>query len=298
VDFVNLILLALAATVYPTLLAGVLLILTQPNPLRMLVGFLVGGMAISVIAGFVLVKVLEASDVVSKSHSSSKPIADIVIGAASLLVAGGVWSGHIKRGFRKRKAPEPQQAQKPSSSLTSRVLSRGSVTMAFIVGLVLNLPGVWYLDALVGIAKAKSSTASALLQILVFNVIMFALVEVPIVAYLVDPDRAASLVNKLLGLVSPQLALDRDRGRPGRGSLAAHEGNRRPGEMTAKPEVASGQARAPARARSTIGTRPQPPGQASAPPAEVPRSPPTATVAAASPGVSGSMWARASASDE
>jgi hypothetical protein len=46
VDFVSLVLLGLAAAVYPTLLAGVILILTQPNPLQMLVAFLVGGMAI------------------------------------------------------------------------------------------------------------------------------------------------------------------------------------------------------------------------------------------------------------
>jgi hypothetical protein len=195
VDFVKLIPLALAAAVYPTLLAGVILLLTRPDPLRLLVAFLAGGMAISVVAGFVLVQVLESSDFVSKSDSSSKPIADILIGAASLLVAAGVWSRHIKRGSRRRQPPEQQRGQKRRNSLTSRVLSRGSLTMAFIAGLVLNLPGVWYLDALVGIAKTKPSDASALLQILVFNVIMFALVELPIVAYLLDPDRASTLVN-------------------------------------------------------------------------------------------------------
>jgi hypothetical protein len=195
VDVVNLILLALAAAVYPTLLAGVILILTRPNPLRMLVAFLAGGMATSVIAGIVLVQLLESSDVVSKSHSSSKPVADIVIGAASLLVAAGICSGRIRRGFRKRRRSEQQRGQKRRDSLPNRVLSRGSVTMAFIAGLMLNLPGVWYLDALVGIAKTKSSDASALVQILVFNVIMFTLVELPIVAYALNPQRAATLVN-------------------------------------------------------------------------------------------------------
>jgi hypothetical protein len=89
---VNLVLLALAAAVYPTLLAAVILILilTRANPLRMLVAFLIGGMAISIVAGFALVRLPEASDAVSKSHSASKPIGDIVIGAASLLVARGV----------------------------------------------------------------------------------------------------------------------------------------------------------------------------------------------------------------
>jgi len=55
--------------------------------------------------------------------------------------------------------------------------------MAFLAGVVLNLPGIWYLDGLTGIAHAKPAAATALLQILLFNVIMFALVEIPIEAF-------------------------------------------------------------------------------------------------------------------
>ena len=50
-DPLTLVLLALAACVYPTLLAGVILILAHPRPLRMLLGFLAGGLTISMIAG-------------------------------------------------------------------------------------------------------------------------------------------------------------------------------------------------------------------------------------------------------
>ena len=90
--------------------------------------------------------------------------------------------------------------------------------MAFVAGLVLNLPGVWYLDALTEIAKAMPSTASALLQLLVFNVIMFALVEVPIVAYAVNPKGAASLVERASNWGHDTLAESRDR--PGDSSSA------------------------------------------------------------------------------
>jgi len=81
--------------------------------------------------------------------------------------------------------------------LTNRILSRGSLTMAFIAGLVLNMPGVWYLDALVGIAKSNLSNPAVLVQILVFNVIMFTLVELPIVSYLINPTRTAEHVNNV-----------------------------------------------------------------------------------------------------
>jgi hypothetical protein len=69
--------------------------------------------------------------------------------------------------------------------------------MAFVVGLVLNLPGIWYLDALAGIAKSDRSDLEALLLIVLFNVMMFALAEIPIIAYLVNPEGAADVVEDL-----------------------------------------------------------------------------------------------------
>jgi hypothetical protein len=196
VDPVTLVLLALAASVYPTLLAGVILILARPKPLRMLLGFLAGGITISMIAGIAIVRALELSGAFDKDHHSTKPILSIVLGAVSLLVAWGVWSGAINRGLRKHGRAEPKPSAPRKPSMVDRALSRGSIAMAFAAGVVLNLPGVWYLDALTDIAKAKPSTASALVQILVFNVIMFALVELPTAAYVIDPDWAASLVTR------------------------------------------------------------------------------------------------------
>jgi Sap, sulfolipid-1-addressing protein len=198
VDPVTLVLLALAAAVYPTLLAGVILILAHPRPLRMLLGFLAGGLTISLIAGIGIVRALESSGAVDKPHQSTRPIVSIVAGALSLLIAWGIASGAISRGLakhkRKRAKPEPAGPRKPS--MADRALSRGSIAMAFGVGLFLNLPGVWYLEAITEIARAMPSTVSALLQLLVFNVIMFALVEIPIVAYLINPAGASGLVER------------------------------------------------------------------------------------------------------
>lgn len=196
-DIVTLVLLALAACVYPTLLAGVILILARPRPLRMLLGFLAGGLAISLIAGIAIVRALESSGALGKSHHSTRPIVSIVLGALSLLVAWGIWSGAVNRGLQSHKRSRRDPEAPPKPSMANRALARGSITMAFAAGLVLNLPGVWYLEALTEIAKAMSSTGSALLQLLLFNVIMFALVEVPIVAYVVDPEGAAGLVERV-----------------------------------------------------------------------------------------------------
>lgn len=195
-DPLTLVLLALAAAVYPTLLAGVILILGNPRPLRMLFGFLVGGLTISMIAGIGIVRAIESSGAVGRSNHTTKPVVSIVLGSVSLLVAWGIASGAINRRLRKHRRAKPDPPAPPKPSMANRALSRGSITMAFVAGLVLNLPGVWYLDALTEIAKAMPSTASALLQLLVFNLIMFGLVELPIVAYVVNPQGAADLVDR------------------------------------------------------------------------------------------------------
>ena len=77
---------ALAAAVYPIVLAGVILIVGWPSPLGLLLGFWVGGIAISVVTGYAIVKLIESSKAVSASHQSGKPILDIVAGAASLVL--------------------------------------------------------------------------------------------------------------------------------------------------------------------------------------------------------------------
>ena len=50
------------------------------------------------------------------------------------------------------------------------------------------MPGIWYLEALKDISKAKLGTAASILWILLFVAVMFVLAEVPLVGYVVNPD--------------------------------------------------------------------------------------------------------------
>lgn len=184
--------LALAAAVYPTLLAGVIVILSRPRPVRLLVGFLVGGMLVSVTAGLLIVDGLQNGADIRTSGNATRPIVDIVAGLVSLSVAWAAWRGHLSRlgDWRRRRRPP-----KPGPNWTDRALGGGSVPVAFAVGVALNLPGIWYLAALADIAEADPSPAVEVLVIIVFNLIMFMLVEIPLVFYLVNPERARSLVD-------------------------------------------------------------------------------------------------------
>ena len=69
--------------------------------------------------------------------------------------------------------------------------------MAFAVGAAINLPGPFYLLALGDIATGAYTGVQELGLILVFNAIMFLLLEVPLVGYLMRPERTAERVATL-----------------------------------------------------------------------------------------------------
>ena len=69
--------------------------------------------------------------------------------------------------------------------------------MALGLGIVLDLPSVWYLAALNEIAKSGYATTVEVALVLAFNVVMFALVEIPLLMFLLNPDRARARVERL-----------------------------------------------------------------------------------------------------
>ena len=142
VNVIDVILLALAAAVYPTLLAGVIVILGRPNPLRLLIAFLIGGMAISIVAGSAIVKALESSGAVSESHSSTKPAVDILVGIGSRLIAGNLERPHQAR-LSRRRAPDASANREEQPLLHEPGPRPRLGDDGVVAGLVLNLPGIW-----------------------------------------------------------------------------------------------------------------------------------------------------------
>jgi Sap, sulfolipid-1-addressing protein len=175
--------LALAAAVYPALLAGIILVLARDEPVRMLAAFTAGGMLVTFVLGLLIVLVL--GDALSThSQNSASPVVDIVIGVLSL--AGAAL---LHRRIRERERGVVRASKKKDGpSRTQKMLAEGTPWAAFAGGLILNLPGIWYLDALKEISRANLSTAAVIVNILVFMVIMFSLAELPLVGYLVAPE--------------------------------------------------------------------------------------------------------------
>jgi hypothetical protein len=61
---------------------------------------------------------------------------------------------------------------------------------------VINVPGIYYLSALHEMATGSYSNAEQLALIVLFNLIMFVLVEVPLVSYAISPDTTAERVRR------------------------------------------------------------------------------------------------------
>src|SRR5213079_1428808 len=87
---VDVLLLALYAALYPTLLAAVVILLSQPRRLRLLSAYLAGGMVISIGLGLAIVAALQGSHTIKTNRSTLSWGADLAIGGLALLVAVGL----------------------------------------------------------------------------------------------------------------------------------------------------------------------------------------------------------------
>jgi len=188
--------LAVWAAIYPTLLACVVVILLLPRPERLLLGFWLGAMAMSVTCGLIVVFALGGSSgaTTTTKHTIS-PIAEITLGAILMLLALVFFSGRDKRYNARRERRHEKEAKKSPSKMM-QLLRRGTPRTTFVVGaVIIGIPGVSYLTAMDLLARQHASTLLAVLVVLAWNVIMLLLLEVPIVAYAFAPAGTATAVT-------------------------------------------------------------------------------------------------------
>jgi hypothetical protein len=203
---VQLLILALEAALYPTLLAAVVVLLSQPRPKRLLAAYLAGGLVISIGAGCAIVYGLAHSGTLESSSSTTSWTTDLALGGLSLLAAVALAVHADERFAERRRArrPEPPRDADPPSGepWSTRILARGSVPLVFLAGFVINLPGAAYLIALKDIAADQTSAGRAVARILAFNAIMFLLAEVPLAGLVVAPEPTHRLIASFQGWLS------------------------------------------------------------------------------------------------
>jgi Sap, sulfolipid-1-addressing protein len=213
-------LLSLTSAFNPTLIAVTTLMLLLPNPKRLMLGYWLGAIMTSVILGLLIVHGLKDSGVVSTTKHTLSPLADIVLGGLTLIVAAALATGRDQR-YRERRARHHEGKSPPR---WQRELSKGSGRTTFVVGALLTLPGASYLAALARLSKLGYSTVVTVLVVLAFNVVMLILLELPMIAFAVEPERTPAAIARAKGWAGVHGRKYAERGLEGIGVLLVIKG--------------------------------------------------------------------------
>lgn len=189
-DLLQIFLLALLSMLNPALLAAVTVMMLLDSPRRLMLGYLLGAYLASIGLGLTIVFALQGSSAVSTSQSTLSPAGDVVLGALGLLIAL-VLARDRDRGGRER-----TEGGEEKESLSLRLLGRGSPRIAFVVGVLLSLPGASYLAGLGRIDALGASAVATTLLVVGFCLIQLLLIELPLVGYALAPDRTQDAVDR------------------------------------------------------------------------------------------------------
>ena len=83
-----------------------------------------------------------------------------------------------------------------------RVLNKGSARDTFIVGVLLSFPGASYLAGMDELSKQHLSTPATVIAVIVFNIIMLLLLEIPLIAYAIRPESTDAGVQRFKSWLS------------------------------------------------------------------------------------------------
>jgi Sap-like sulfolipid-1-addressing protein len=180
------ILFSLTAAINPTLVAATTVMLLLPSPKKLMFGYLLGAYMTSITIGCVIVLSLGESGAVSTTQNSVNPGVDIAIGALFLVIGFVLGTGRDRR-YRERRAQKRAREESKKTPRWQEALGKGNPKVTFVVGALLTLPGASYLAALDGIHKLNYGTAEDVLLVVMVNLIMLSLIELPLLSFTLAP---------------------------------------------------------------------------------------------------------------
>ena len=208
----SILVLALAAAVYPQLLAVVVVILTRTGPLPLLWVCYGGCLLVSVgTSAAVLLIFHDHGSIAGTSSTRLGPSAYLALGCVALVLAALLATPRARLRLSRRATGQPDrdqpQADQPLRTRLTRAgqlkaranaaLDRGSIAVAGLVGALLAIPGPFDLLALGRLARSSYALIAALVVMVGFALIKFVAIELPIAAYVIVPEHTASGVGRL-----------------------------------------------------------------------------------------------------
>ena len=181
------VLLSLTASLNPTLLAATTVMLLLPNPTKLMLGYLVGALTISITLGLLIVFSLHGSSTTKTTQNLLSPAADVALGGIALVIAYILYTGRHERLAQRRRERRAAKREQKGPPRWQRELSKGSPRITFIVGVLLTLPGASYLAGLSRIHKLQFPTTGTVFVVVGFNLVMLWLLEVPLLSFAIAP---------------------------------------------------------------------------------------------------------------
>jgi hypothetical protein len=178
--------LALASTVRPTSLAAVSAFLSHAARRRLLLAYIVVGLAFTIAFGVLVVGAFHGIHMGAGSNRT-KGVAAIVGGAVALLVGCAVLAGLI---------PRPLTAGKPGAGAwKARLDRRLTVPAAALAGPLTHIPGLFYLVALNVIVANQPRVPGGVVAVAIYNAVWFTVPIAALATCIVNPEAARDAVG-------------------------------------------------------------------------------------------------------
>ncbi len=187
--------LAFLAALNPKLLGVDLLLIQTGRPRAMFACFLSGCMAVALTVGLLDVFVVHADAI--KTQGSVSAALDLALGVPLLVIGALVATGRL-HGRRRAPGQARAAAGQPSKgqAWAQRVLQRPRFGLAVLIGALCGTPGAEYLAALHILVTGKSSTAVQAVAVVVFVLIEFLLVIIPLVLLMTRPESTRAQIQR------------------------------------------------------------------------------------------------------
>ena len=190
--------LAFVAALNPKYLAVDLLLIENRRPRAMFLSILLGGMTVALTIGLLDVLTIHADAINSQKTASAgvNLVLGLVLVAVGALVATGRLHGRRKAPVPAGGGQPPKPEKEKKDGWAQRVLAEPRLGLAVVIGALCGLPGGAYLSALHILVTSKSSTANQIVGVILFVIIEFLLIIIPLVFLELRPEATkAALKN-------------------------------------------------------------------------------------------------------
>jgi hypothetical protein len=200
--------LSLLVAMDPVRIGITALLISRPRPMLNLFAFWLGGMTAGIATALVVLIFLRdyalslMREVGSASSSPTVAYIHVAIGVLAVLIAARIWARQrapvpVTGGDSSVLVIEPDTATRSSRLSIRGQLEGGSLVVAFVAGLALATPPVEYLAAMVAILASGATSVEQLGAAVMFTIVAFTVVEVPLLTYLATPAKTLAVVRRL-----------------------------------------------------------------------------------------------------